>query len=203
MKSAGLLGRAASHGRSPHGERGLKCRVQRLLHRAKQSLPSRGAWIEIGVRLSCPVQGDRRSPHGERGLKLPAPRPCIIRRRPSLPTRGAWIEIGQGVYGDTPCDESLPSRGAWIEIRCPTTAPASSLVAPLAGAWIEMSIVPPSEYACIVAPLAGAWIEIARPDQGLHQEESLPSRGRGLKWQCGGLARAVSASLPSRGRGLK
>ena len=63
--------------RSPHGERGLKCIAVDRNYQAKESLPTRGAWIE---------------PHGERGLKSFDP----IRGHNtcgSLPTRGAWIEI--------------------------------------------------------------------------------------------------------------
>ena len=34
------------------------------------SLPSRGAWIEIGLGSKYPIFPGRRSPHGERGLKF-------------------------------------------------------------------------------------------------------------------------------------
>ena len=36
-----------SDGRSPHGERGLKCLRIARLRLVPRSLPSRGAWIEI------------------------------------------------------------------------------------------------------------------------------------------------------------
>ena len=56
------------------------------------SLPSRGAWIEIGVLVTCsPAAG-------------------------SLPSRGAWIEIFRFCQWHKITSESLPSRGAWIEI---------------------------------------------------------------------------------------
>ena len=124
--------------RSPHGERGLKCEIRgfasflacRSPHGERglkfiggdgdpmaqlKSLPSRGAWIEMGHAgghgggrgLSLPSRGAWiemtlrprvmsrmicRSPHGERGLKF-----FGHRSRPggqsSLPSRGAWIEI--------------------------------------------------------------------------------------------------------------
>ena len=79
-----------------------------------RSLPSRGAWIEMGSR--CPTCA---------GV-------------PSLPSRGAWIEIHAGrrklmpssvaplagsvdrnlgsLKGYCEREGSLPSRGAWIEI---------------------------------------------------------------------------------------
>ncbi len=60
--------------RSPHGERGLKFAGLITYVLKTQSLPARGAWIEISFRPSC-----------------------ITSRYPSLPARGAWIEIE--VYG--------------------------------------------------------------------------------------------------------
>jgi len=57
-------------GRSPHGERGLKCGAAWYNHYAARSLPTRGAWIEIKLG---------------NGIKTAA--------KWSLPTRGAWIEI--------------------------------------------------------------------------------------------------------------
>ena len=58
-----------------------------------QSLPVRGAWIEIcrGVRAARRSDG-------------------------SLPVRGAWIEIASGSSGRPRRGTSLPVRGAWIEI---------------------------------------------------------------------------------------
>ena len=81
---------------------------------ASVSLPSRGAWIEIGrfwkyTRLSpvAPLAGsvDRNRVYCKVGL--PGLR--------SLPSRGAWIEIHLTVLS-TARKWSLPSRGAWIEI---------------------------------------------------------------------------------------
>ena len=56
-------------GRSPSGERGLKYRLPAVQVAVHQSLPIRGAWIEIMLKssLTLPVSG--RSPSGERGLK--------------------------------------------------------------------------------------------------------------------------------------
>ena len=54
-----------------------------------------------------------------------------------------------------------------------------------------------------VAPLAGAWVEIRLNNQYAQQEQSLPSRERGLKYAvCMGMLDNCP-SLPSRERGLK
>ena len=74
----------------------------------KKSLPSRGAWIEIGV------------------LQL------LEQPNPSLPSRGAWIEMSRTKPSHCQCG-SLPSRGAWIEIRISATIRELFSVAPLTG----------------------------------------------------------------------
>ena len=75
------------------------------------SLPSQGAWIEIG--------------------RTTAPSPEI---RPSLPSRGAWIEIlWGGVGNEKQSAQSLPSRGAWIEIGGEPVIVSGREVAPLTG----------------------------------------------------------------------
>ena len=56
--------------RSPHGERGLKSGQRLVDFFASQSLPTRGAWIEIAMGWGLADQTYE-----------------------SLPTRGAWIEI--------------------------------------------------------------------------------------------------------------
>ena len=56
------------------------------------SLPSRGAWIEIGSGMQSMTSRRSRSPYGERGLKFVAAA-LVGRVRVSLPLRGAWIEI--------------------------------------------------------------------------------------------------------------
>ena len=57
------------------------------------SLPTRGAWIEIGTAVQGKIAGrGGRSPHGERGLKYLYLR-IVTTRLTSLPTRGAWIEM--------------------------------------------------------------------------------------------------------------
>ena len=72
------------------------------------SLPTRGAWIEIGI---WSLQTFTTS---------------------SLPTRGAWIEIpkeAQEIF----LAESLPTRGAWIEIPVCIKQARNLTVAPHTG----------------------------------------------------------------------
>ena len=94
--------------RSPRGERGLKLNIGKAVLYLPQSLPSRGAWIEIYYLL-------RR-----------------LNDKLSLPSRGAWIEI-RNYAGSVGWFGSLPSRGAWIEIRADSFEKARTAVAPLAG----------------------------------------------------------------------
>ena len=72
------------------------------------SPPSRGAWIEIDVRLLSRKVG--RSP----------------------PSRGAWIEMQEWTSSSN-ATASPPSRGAWIEIYRAYGKEHIELVAPLAG----------------------------------------------------------------------
>ena len=58
-----------SRGRSPCGERGLKCVDAWAVSETVESLPVRGAWIEIHTGANGDISGA------------------------SLPVRGAWIEI--------------------------------------------------------------------------------------------------------------
>ena len=44
-------GQPGADGRSPHGERGLKYHRQQPVAHVTQSLPPRGAWIEITILL--------------------------------------------------------------------------------------------------------------------------------------------------------
>ena len=74
-------------GRSPRGERGLKCvEMQLRKDRAIRSLSSRRAWIEIQYELLAQILRWCRSPRGERGLKFK--NLCIINRIISRSPRG-------------------------------------------------------------------------------------------------------------------
>ena len=78
--------------RSPHGERGLKYKKCAVCGRKAESLPARGAWVEIAMAVLAVALASRRSPHRERGLKsffVHALDLC----RASLPARGAWVEM--------------------------------------------------------------------------------------------------------------
>ena len=68
--------RAPVRGRSPHGERGLKCVLDDV---AGEWLAGRSPHGERGLKFDKGVRGNgsgSRSPHGERGLK------CGLQRQP-------------------------------------------------------------------------------------------------------------------------
>ena len=77
-----------THGRSPCGERGLKCDCIADSAKQRASLPVRGAWIEIGTH----------------GFVLP---PVL-----SLPVRGAWIEISPALRSPCPSLGVAPRAGS-------------------------------------------------------------------------------------------
>ena len=90
-------------GRSPHGERGLKYRLDFLV----ELRGSRSPHGERGLKSTQHITGTyaiRRSPHGERGLKYPRPERMVHARR-SLSSWRAWIEI----Y-NWPCQQKESTR---------------------------------------------------------------------------------------------
>ena len=87
----------------------MKCALRQGAHIEVESLPVRGAWIEIPARTSAAAG-----------------------RRLSLPVRGAWIEIASSRSYSGAC-ASLPVRGAWIEMWCSSLLPIEEEVAPRAG----------------------------------------------------------------------
>ena len=101
-----------------------------------ESLPVRGAWVEIirrGTRLppmkSLPVRGawvEMSSPHASSSIK------------PSLPVRGAWVEIWDERNWQSLCERRSPcgERGLKFSVPFPDRAPLWSL--PVRGAWVEM-----------------------------------------------------------------
>ena len=103
------------------------------------SLPSRGAWIEICVRLRSTYFRDR-----------------------SLPSRGAWIEMADPAAACA-CSWSLPSRGAWIEMFHALRRAKQNDVAPLAGSVDRNSLYTLyGRYSNLSLPSRGAWIEICK-----------------------------------------
>ena len=76
---------------------------------------------------------------------------------------------------------------AWIEIFVlPPESPLLS-VASLAEAWIEILTELHNGRFYRVASLAEAWIEIAFPTHPFQNNQSPPSRRRGLKYHVSGL----------------
>ena len=108
---------AAQVCRSPHGEHGLKSKINSISVTIPESLPARGAWIEISPCTPTLAGRRGRSPHGEHGLKFRKPPmgECPPRRSPHG-EHGLKYCTGQGGQAHA---ESLPARGAWIEITHP------------------------------------------------------------------------------------
>ena len=102
-----------------------------FIRNAGESLPSRGAWIEINT-FKCHKRTDCVAPLAgsvDRNLQLGGLAAAIL---PSLPSRGAWIEICRARQKNG-SPQSLPSRGAWIEIGITFGKGGYLEVAPLAG----------------------------------------------------------------------
>ena len=70
----------------------MKCAEPSKSAKVLESLPVRGAWIEIPCTNWSWIPSRGRSPCGERGLKCKIDY-IIHTLKPSLPVRGAWIEI--------------------------------------------------------------------------------------------------------------
>ena len=130
-----------------------------------ESLPSRGAWIEIQVPAISHGRIIGRSPHGERGLKSIADAGTAAPAR-SLPSRGAWIEITIDEQTGLIEQKSLPPRGAWIEIGLVIIAVHSSTRRSSHG---ERGLKCKNDGAVDAVaeslPPRGAWIEILRYEE--------------------------------------
>ena len=98
-----------------------------------QSLPVRGAWIEIRRHMRLRTE-----------------------ERPSLPVRGAWIEMRNRVLTFAEASASLPVRGAWIEMSIFIISSSGTSSLPVRGAWIEISRVLILSIVSVVAPRAGS-----------------------------------------------
>ncbi len=119
------------------------------------SLPTQGAWIEIGQQPNLHKILNRRSLHRERGLKLILMQKRI-KKNESLPTQGAWIEIALWIKAGSYASESLPTQGAWIEIVKKNTVNITTWSLPTQGAWIEIPTEVVDEKLPIVAPYTGS-----------------------------------------------
>ena len=93
-------------GRSPHGERGLKCGLVGIVLMRMWSLSSWRAWIEM-----CDVRAQ------------------LCRCFRSLSSWRAWIEIKMEVSSIREIPPSLSSWRAWIEIVCAYSVVCACLVA--------------------------------------------------------------------------
>ena len=124
-----------------------------MAEKVRQSLPVRGAWIEMcfgGVN---------------------------VYQSKSLPVRGAWIEILYALFHHRRFG-SLPVRGAWIEISIDPVMPSIMLCrSPCGERGLKSTIHGVSDKQVESLPVRGAWIEmtIYTRRAGLH--ESLPVRG--------------------------
>ena len=68
---------------------------------------------------------------------------------------------------------------------------------------MEITKTEKKSHVFAVAPHAGAWIEIILGIRLLVKSQSLPMRGRGLKFDVTSHGFIIDSSLPMRGRGLK
>ncbi len=176
LKLSGARWHSGTPRRSPCGERGLKCAEAHAPRRRVESLPVRGAWVEIIVcaaiaarALSLPVRGawvemsrrrcsiscwSCRSPCGERGLKYKRPKKAYHRlSRSPCGERGlkfALQRLDAIQQRRSPCGE----RGLKSVVRRSFSCPFRSL--PVRGAWVEIrGHGYPSQLWC-VAPRAGS-----------------------------------------------
>ncbi len=146
----------------------------------RQSLPSRGAWIETAA---APIPNRRLSGR-------------------SLPSRGAWIETCRwSACICRACSESLPSRGAWIETVPVVWSASPSASLPSRGAWIETAGGLGTVCKGVSrSPHGGRGLKHRPIHESIaYPQGRSPHGGRGLKLRAGrGPGRGV-ASLPSRG----
>ncbi len=171
------------HGRSPHGERGLK----------------------FGTASSKQLSQRCRSPHGERGLKYDLPSACPPSRQ-SLPARGAWIEI-DSVDSTAWVTGSLPARGAWIEIISPLRKRCNIYCrSPHGERGLKFDDALTTHDVVSSLPARGAWIEMTRTlvISALLVRRRSPHGERGLKSHMDIISQVPAAVAPPRvERGLK
>ena len=206
--------------RSLHGERGLKFFICREFSVNEESLPSRGAWIEITYLIKVLLLRFCRSLHGERGLKFY----CVKNLKSSLSRslhgeRGLKSELYFAIF--SPLSRSLHGeRGLkflsiLIILLCTYVAPftgsvdwnstspaqdTQDSVAPFTGSvdWNNRNLIRKTHRE--VAPFTGSvdW------NRGVSRQNgwclgSLPSRGAWIEIPNQGVLFFCSRSLPSRG----
>ena len=101
-------------------------------------------------------------------------------------------------------DVSLPSRGRGLKSVCVVLKSARPSVAPFTGAWIEIRCSLCISNSGASRSLHGGvdWNKLDQEKTNCNNQ-SLPSRGRGLKLWTKTVWTYTDKSLPSRGRGLK
>ncbi len=181
MKSKSRGATRPERSRSPCGERGLKSLRPNTSSLRRQSLPVRGAWVEIA------------------DLETPARPACR-----SLPVRGAWVEMAPVGVRWLRALRSLPVRGAWVEMiaRQLVREPLKSL--PVRGAWVEIAtyLAKRAEFSrrspCGERGLKCRW-STCRACRKCRS----PCGERGLKWQRVGVWQRMGRRSPCGERGLK
>ena len=92
----------------------------------------RGAWIEIRMLLMLDCNKSQSLPVRGAWIEMAFLR-FVSTAFASLPVRGAWIEMSVSGMPAVSHGASLPVRGAWIEIATGAHRAGSSAVAPRAG----------------------------------------------------------------------
>ena len=142
-----------------------------------QSLPARGAWIEICQSRFLLASAECRSPHGERGLKWSAElvNKGHLRRSPhgerglkynkvhdredavvSLPARGAWIEIPRSGRSEPAPQRRSPHGERGLKSRRIRRVGIDLQSLPARGAWIEIASANAEQEGKLVAPRTGS-----------------------------------------------
>ena len=127
---------------------------QRSMSSSLPSLPVRGAWIEITLSTSPDALATCRSPCGERGLKLCRTFLFSTRLgRSPCGERGlkSWL---RGNGAETICRSPCGERGLKYGVSEKQVEYATSL--PVRGAWIEIVIAARRCSRIAVAPRAGS-----------------------------------------------
>ena len=146
-----------------------------------ESLPVRGAWIEIDGRCRCTF--------------------CIE----SLPVRGAWIEIPKADHLYCHAPMSLPVRGAWIEIA-PVAHPNAERPSrsPCGERGLKFLLIQRLQVKFGRSPCGERGLKSKSSWATRRKEKSLPVRGAWIEITPGsGKSRKSGGRSPCGERGLK